>query len=636
MRDRHHATTPGKTSATPLGDFGGDPDTLVGLPAASLIDDGGFASRYEARATIGQGGMGEIKLCRDQRIGRDVAVKLLRAGTGSVPDNQLRFFREARVQGQLEHPSIVPVYDLGNDPGGTPFFTMKRVRGLTLGDVIDLLREGEPAAMQQYTRRKLLTAFLSVCMAVDYAHSRGVLHRDLKPGNVMLGDFGEVYVLDWGLAKITGADDNLLVDSGAPASPADPRDSAPRTQLGAVMGTPGFMAPEQIRGEIDRLDARTDVYALGAILFELLALEPLHSRDGTPDEAVASTLAGVDGRPSLRGRDVPPELDAICHKATRLDPAERYASARELSSAIERFLDGDRDLAMRRGLADAQLESAASATTRALTEGDPAARKEALRAVGRVLALDPDNVPAARTLVRLLTEPPRELPADARAEFDQEAERTSAHGARTATIAYLSFFLYFPLTIAMGIRSWLMSGIVGGAWIVAAIAAWTVSRRPHRAGGISWRMAIASFVAVGMASCLFGPLLFLPSLAAVNTLAFMMAPRKDGRWLAIALGCLAIVLPFALDATGVTPPAYRFDAGVLCALPRTLAFPPLATTTFLLLTSVGLVITSALLIARFRDTLTEAQQRLSMTAWQLRQIVPADAVSERPQRAMSS
>src|SRR5690606_28274637 len=180
---------------------------------------------------------GEVHFCRDRRIGRDVAMKVIRAEHQGDTTLRHRFIREARVQGQLEHPSIVPVYDLGVDAKGSAYFTMKRLRGLTLARILSELREGEPAALQSFSRRKLLTAFSSICLAVDFAHARGVLHRDLKPANIMLGDFGEVYLLDWGVAKLMDTPHQML-DMGE-----DPMST--RTIPGDVLGTLGYMSPEQ-------------------------------------------------------------------------------------------------------------------------------------------------------------------------------------------------------------------------------------------------------------------------------------------------------------------------------------------------------------------------------------------------------
>ncbi len=198
-------------------------DLPEGRPEASE-----FTRRYQERRLLGEGGMGSVLLCADAQIGRHVALKIIRAAPRAGARAERRFLREARVQGQLEHPALVPVYDLGITPDGAVYFTMKRVRGETLEDVLRELR-GDP----RFTRRKLLAAFARVCLAVDFAHRRGVLHRDLKPANVMLGDFGEVYVLDWWLAKLTDHPD-LEPEPDERVAVLVTSETAP----GAVLGTP--------------------------------------------------------------------------------------------------------------------------------------------------------------------------------------------------------------------------------------------------------------------------------------------------------------------------------------------------------------------------------------------------------------
>jgi serine/threonine-protein kinase len=262
---------------------------------ASPIDGGVSPVRYQMGDLLGEGGMGEVRRCRDLRIGRDVAMKTVREIAADRDFVHDRFLREARVQGQLEHPCIVPVYDLGAREDGTTYFTMKRIRGETLEQILDALRADDPAASARWTRRKLLAAFVTACGAVEYAHSRGVIHRDLKPGNIMLGDFGEVYVLDWGVARVLDGS----------ADPVTERIDAPmpelgRTVEGAVIGTAGYMSIEQLSGVSD-LDGRADVYALGAILFELLAWEPLHVGTTLPG-LVTSTLVGPTRAPRCARR----------------------------------------------------------------------------------------------------------------------------------------------------------------------------------------------------------------------------------------------------------------------------------------------------------------------------------------------
>jgi serine/threonine protein kinase len=419
----------------------GRSDTAIGDPDAAVVVYA-FEERYEIRKRLGEGGMGEVRLCRDRMIGREVAMKVVLPSMTGRGEIQARFVREARVQGQLEHPAIVPVHDFGVDSDGNAFFTMKRVRGVTLEDILDRLRRGDEPTMREHTRHRLLAAFARVCLAIDFAHGRGVLHRDLKPANIMLGGYGEVYVLDWGLAKVRGASKSVDVSvpdlstlAGDDGDEGDDRarrhdhldDEDPKsssrtraivgagsraTQAGSLLGTPGYMAPEQIRGE--EVDERTDVYCLGGILFELLTLVPLH---GEPPMAamMGRALQGVDARPSKRApkRDVPPELELVCVRACAAKRDERYRSARELADSIEAFLSGDRDLELREELALVHLDLARDAASRMLVPGSSNdERTLALREVGRAIALTPDDPEALALLVRLLTEPPKVPPPE--------------------------------------------------------------------------------------------------------------------------------------------------------------------------------------------------------------------------------
>jgi serine/threonine protein kinase len=259
-------------------------------------------TRYEIVRRIGEGGMGVVYLARDRELAREVALKVVRVPEPS-PDERTRLLREARILASLEHPGIVPVHDAGELPDGRVFYVMKHVRG----ERLDAHARTTPLP-------ELLRAFRQVCEAVAFAHGRGVLHRDLKPQNVMLGAFGEVLVLDWGVAKVRG--------EAAPASSgnhAAAEIAASDTATGTVAGTPGYMAPEQLAGAAT--DDRTDVYGLGGILHFLLLGEH-------PSTTVAPE----------RWAEVPAPLRAICARARAADPAQRYASCSALADDVANYL----------------------------------------------------------------------------------------------------------------------------------------------------------------------------------------------------------------------------------------------------------------------------------------------------------
>jgi serine/threonine-protein kinase len=375
---------------------------------------------------------------------------------------------------------------------------------------------------------------------------------------------------------------------------------------------------------VNAVDKRTDVYALGAILFELLTLEPLHERIAV-SAMLAATLKSVEARPSARVPDaeVPPELEAICVRATALDPHERFQSVREISDAIERYLDGDRDLERRRSLAREHADAATRALASDASEADK--RREAMQGLGRALALDAGNADAMRTLVKLVSEPPERIPPEAREMILHSREDAQRVGARAAGMAYLSWFLYFPFVLWMGIRNWTIGCIVGGLWAASGIASLIVSRRKIRRGAIPWFTMVLSSIAVMGASSFFGPLVLVPSLAAVNALSFVAATDRPRRIGATLMGALTILIPFVLEMVGVLPRSYAFENGHLVVLPHVLSFTPMPTLVFLLFANVAVVVTACLFLLRFSEAVDRTEERLHVQAWHLRQLMPEEA-----------
>jgi serine/threonine-protein kinase len=572
--------------------------------------------RYERLEVLGAGGMGEVVLCKDRWIGREVAMKTMRPSSLPSMEARERFTREMRVQGQLEHPSIVPAYDAGVTADGELYFTMRRLKGRTLEQILGDLARGDAEVTARMSRRKLLTAFVSVCLAVHYAHTRGVLHRDLKPSNLMLGELGEVYVLDWGIAKI--------VDAGALLGTA--------TQTGSLMGTPAYMAPEQLLGKTS-LDARTDVYSLGLILFELLALRPLHRGKATP-EIIESTVIGLDPRPSLHLPDVGPDLDAICARAVTRDPDRRFASARELADAVERYLDGVRDVERQRALADEHAERAARAAARAARETVQSeaeqSRAEATREVVRALALAPAHAGATRTLVELLVTEPASMPAEVEAEVQNATMRHRLVSMRASLRTFVIWLAFLPAALLAGVRSFPFYGLSVGL-VVACIAytIWALRRRAVATWN-NYVLASISAAAVATVGAWLGPFVVVPMAASVMVLLFSTLSMPRERPVLLGIWSLAVVVPCALELAGVVPPSYRFEGGALVLLPRAYGLPAWPTMGGLLYVSLAWVLIPPFLLARVHDALRRAERQLLLHAWQFRRLLPGDAAGSTP------
>ncbi len=591
--------------------------------------------RYALRKGLGEGGMGEVRLCHDRVIGRDVAVKVVRDSHEHRTEIRARFEREVRVQGQLEHPAIVPVYDFGRDADGRAFFTMRRVRGVTLESVLDGLREGNAAIADEYTLHKLLAAFGRVCLAIQFASEHGVVHRDLKPSNIMLGRHGEVYVLDWGLATVRGGAVDSPVQAPRVESEDEPPPSSARfisgvsgmsTIAGAVLGTPLYMSPEQIRGE--ELDGRSDVYALGAILFEILTLKPFHG-EGAVGEILERATRGVDAGAALRAsdRDVVPELELVCARATAREKASRLGTARELADLIEAYLSGDRDLALRRELAKVHVERAREAAARARVPGAPHShRAEALRETGQAIALAPTDAEARSLLVQLLTEPPAETPEEVSAALVEEDRQSRVKLLpRVAFTVVFTSVIAFAIHFVVGMNDWATTVACNLLWLVAAASTWIAHRFDRNAAGSFPYVTGLLALALAATTLLNGSLLFAPTAGTALAIGTaLMASRKTIRF-GIYAAALAAVGPVLLSWAGLHPVHEVFHDGALTISGTAVKLERHGTFAFLSGTYLLIILLCARFASAYREALADARLRNKVQAWQLQQLVPDDA-----------
>jgi len=553
---------------------------------------------YDLGEVIGRGGMGEVLAAHDLRIGRDVAIKRMHGTQSSRAVS--RFLREARIQARLDHPAIVPVHELGTDEAGRPFFTMKRLAGVTLAD---RLVEAVPT-------QPLLRSFVDVCLAVDLAHARGIVHRDLKPANIMLGDYGEVYVLDWGVARVLA--ERSLPTDGDDLETLDPDADHTATQLGVVLGTPGYMPPEQVRGEA--VGTPADVYALGAILFEILTREPLHPRG---KEALVSTLTGEPESPAERRpeRAIAPELDEVCLAAIAEDPAAR-PTARELAVRLQRYVDGDRDVERRRTLATEQLALAHAA----LASSEDDARATALRHAGRALALDPESPNTTGLVTRLLVERPAKLPeelVESLHERDRDALRARS---RRAARAYGMVFVFLAFVPFLDVQSW--SWLVAFYVLQGALVAFAL--RGARTGDISpYLSMLGNFLLAVVWTRVAGPFMLTPILICGALIAIASHPWNQQRpWTIFAWIALTALTPFALEALGVLDPTWMIEHGSLVTVSQIYAISGWLDAGALIVAHVAFI----LLTGSFAFTVTrnarDAQRELHIQAWQLRKLIP--------------
>jgi serine/threonine protein kinase len=285
-------------------------------------------TRYSNFEPLAKGGSAVLQTCRDSNLGRTVVMKTLHPHLAQNEYMKARFLREARVTAQLQHPATVPVYEIGTDIEGRLYFTMKKVEGQTLRDILDKQSLGDEEAIKTYNLDRMLGIIIQVCNALHYAHVHGVVHRDIKPENILIGEFGEVVVLDWGVAKVWANDEPDMREI----------EHEVLTDTSQRPGTPLYMSPEQIRGGGENIDGRTDVYGIGAVLYEVLTLKEPHRGDNI-NETFEMILNEETIPPEKRtpNRQIPKALSAITMKALAKQPVDRFQSMEELITALRDF-----------------------------------------------------------------------------------------------------------------------------------------------------------------------------------------------------------------------------------------------------------------------------------------------------------
>jgi hypothetical protein len=545
---------------------------------------------YKLGELLGRGGMGEVMLADDIKIGRQVAVKRMRS-TAPSAEATARFLREAKIQARLDHPAIVPVHELGTDADGRPFFTMKRLEGITLAEVL----KGKESL------QRLLRVFAEVCQAIEFAHARGVIHRDLKPANIMLGRYGEVYVLDWGVARVVGETDSAILPEIESLS-GD-------TQVGAVLGTPGYMSPEQVRGE--PVTPATDVYALGAILFEIVAAEPVHPPGHA---ALVSTLSGDPEGPSKRAPDraIPPELEKACSTALSFEAAARPTAA-ALAAEIQRYLDGDRDLAKRRALAAEHL----AAAREDIASGDPTRRADAIGRAGRAIGLDPDS-DAAALIGQLMIEPPKHLPAELAVRLERMDDGLIAAQSKRAASAMTAYFAMFPVLVWMGVRDWQLIAIMFAlVFFNIGMALKLMSYR--------YTMVILTFsnaLLILTSGRIFGPFIYVPMLFIGVSVAMISSPTLMSRpWLVISTMVTGYLAPIVLEGLGLWERTWNVANNQFTSKSSVVDLEKEGVALFLVVAGCILLTVMPMFVRSMAIAQREARRRVEIQVWHLEQLL---------------
>jgi serine/threonine-protein kinase len=592
-------------TATP--DFDTAPASHDSMPALPELPG------YVPGETIGRGGMGEVIAALDVSLDREVALKRMKMQS---PTHEAinRFMREAKIQARLDHPSIVPVHEMGTDANGAPYFTMKRLSGRTLAQELEA---------RTLTQQALLRVFVDVCFAIERAHSRDVVHRDIKPSNVMLGDFNDVYVIDWGVARV------LKTRRTSSIAAAVDLDSLPtdETGVGVMLGTPGFMAPEQMKG--DDVSPAADVYSLGALLFEMLTSDPLHPPGKA---AIASTLSKPTQSPAARHPelDIPPELDALSFQALDEDPAKR-PTAREMGDRVQKYLDGDRDLERRKTLAAENLEQARKLLA------DPEKRTQAGQIAARALALDPESKEAAEIVSRLILEPPKELPPALVASLDESERELNMQRGKSAMYAFLTLWIVLPVFIVFQhIKNWPQLAMLYAAVSLMALLSW-INGRTGRTP--TWMTAFGNFGVAFMFSRLTGSFVLTIGLVAGQTLALSSRSwmARNRKWMMVWI-FFALMTPFALEWFGILESTWHIGERGLWVSGTILDTTHERDVVVLAFSQVALAIVVGLFAMSITRAREGAQRRAHIQAWHLHQLLPrvSTAVRQRDKLASSS
>ena len=602
--------------------------TVIGdSPRPAFVPGNLGTDRYKQGEMLGKGGMGEVRTHVDTRIGREVAIKVLSPRKSPRGRSAKRFVQEAMLQGQLEHPTVVPIYDVGTTVDGRPYFSMKRVRGQTLSEVLRGRRSGDPSMVEAFSVRRLLEDFSRLCLAVDFVHQRGVIHRDIKPANVMLGEFGEVYLLDWGLAKYE-ADDSIAESGDEETSlDTDGRIEAPEpTKDGVMLGTPGYMAPEQARGNrMVQVGPEADIYALGVLLYEIVTDRRLHS-GRTAKERLHSTMSiGI-----VRVGKLFPEL-AISSQIsslieTALNPVaeRRTCSPREMHNQIQRHLDGYRDVESRRRQAEDLYALAKEAGRSRGDESIQDARVRKLELLGRALALQPDHSGALSDFVELLAVPLKEMPVEVLKEIKEvEANQVRSAG-RLGALVFLGLN-FFTLWLV-----W-MADFTEWAHVLPFIACTTatggvsfaVSKSKDPGPQHSYLVFVLAVLTTASLVSFFGVFVVVPSMLAVVTMAFALNTPARWGWRVIGTGGAAIIMLSLLPVFGLVSSGIASEAGTFMVV------VPLKVKTagemqlFVTIAGCAVVMLAGFAIVPLRLRLDLAQRRARMTTWQLRHLIPS-------------